>query len=98
MMTRACMARHGSRLPQSAPTAAPINKPFPGMVNLGLADGHMETANLDDLCPAPGAELLCRPNVRVCLEPAISLQRQKPGGLVLREVLTRHHRPPSPDR
>ncbi len=49
MMLRACIARHGSRPPQSAPTAAPINQPFPGLVNLGLADGHVETANLDDL-------------------------------------------------
>jgi prepilin-type processing-associated H-X9-DG protein len=48
-MMRACIARHGSRPPQSAPTAAPLNKPFPGLVNISLADGHVETANLDDL-------------------------------------------------
>lgn len=47
-MMRACIARHGSRPPQSAPTAAPINKPFLGLVNLGLADGHVDTANLDN--------------------------------------------------
>jgi prepilin-type N-terminal cleavage/methylation domain-containing protein/prepilin-type processing-associated H-X9-DG protein len=49
MMMRACIARHGSRPPQSAPREAPLDKPFPGSVNLGLADGHVESAFLDDL-------------------------------------------------
>ena len=48
-MTRACIARHGSRPPGSAPTEAPINKPFPGLVNISLADGHVDSAFLDDL-------------------------------------------------
>ncbi len=48
-MMRACIARHGSRAPQSAPTEAPIDQPFPGFVNIGLADGHVDTAHLDDL-------------------------------------------------
>ena len=48
-MMRACIARHGSRPPQSAPTEAPLNRPFPGLVNVSLADGHVESANLDNL-------------------------------------------------
>ena len=48
-MMRACIARHGSGAPQSAPTEAPLNRPFPGLVNISLADGHVESANLDDL-------------------------------------------------
>ncbi len=49
MMRRACIARHGSKPPQSAPTDASIDSPFPGLVNLGLADGHVESARLDSL-------------------------------------------------
>ena len=49
MMGRACVARHGSRPPQSAPTAAPLNQPFPGLLNISLADGHVESAKLDSL-------------------------------------------------
>jgi prepilin-type N-terminal cleavage/methylation domain-containing protein/prepilin-type processing-associated H-X9-DG protein len=48
-MMRACIARHGSAPPQSAPQAFPINQPFPGLVNIGLADGHVETTKLDKL-------------------------------------------------
>ncbi len=49
MMARACIARHGSRPPQSAPTEVPLNRPFPGMVNVSFADGHVESAFLDNL-------------------------------------------------
>src|ERR1035438_4934337 len=48
-MMRACIARHDSRQPGSAPTAAPLNKPLPGLVNISLADGHVESALLDAL-------------------------------------------------
>jgi len=48
-MMRACISRHGSRPPQSAPTAAPLDQPFPGLVNISLADGHVESAKLDNL-------------------------------------------------
>jgi len=48
-LMRACIMRHGSVPPQSAPTAYPVNQPFPGLVNIGLADGHVETPKLDNL-------------------------------------------------
>jgi len=48
-MGRACIARHGSRGPTSAPTAASPGSPFPGTVNISLADGHVENTKLDNL-------------------------------------------------
>jgi prepilin-type N-terminal cleavage/methylation domain-containing protein/prepilin-type processing-associated H-X9-DG protein len=48
-MMRACIARHGSIAAASAPQAFPANQPFPGLVNIGLADGHVETSKLDNL-------------------------------------------------
>jgi prepilin-type N-terminal cleavage/methylation domain-containing protein len=50
-MSRCCIARHGSRSPSAAPqdfNPAP-GVVTPGAVDLGLADGHVETAKLDNL-------------------------------------------------
>jgi prepilin-type N-terminal cleavage/methylation domain-containing protein len=50
-MLRCCIARHGSRSPSAAPrdlNSGP-GTVTPGAVNLGLADGHAETAKLDNL-------------------------------------------------
>ncbi len=49
MMMRAGIARHGSRPAPAAPTEVPLDKPFPGIVNIGFADGHVEGTYLDDL-------------------------------------------------
>jgi prepilin-type N-terminal cleavage/methylation domain-containing protein/prepilin-type processing-associated H-X9-DG protein len=46
MMWRVCIARHG--IPK-APTAASTTSPYPGGVNVALADGHVEYAKLDTL-------------------------------------------------
>jgi prepilin-type processing-associated H-X9-DG protein len=46
MMGRVCIARHGIA---KASTGAPINSPFPGGVNVAIADGHVEYAKLDTL-------------------------------------------------
>ena len=48
-MMRACIARHGSMAAASAPKAFQVNQPFPGLVNIGLADSHVETSKLDNL-------------------------------------------------
>ena len=48
---RICIARHGSRPPSAAPTdfnPMPGTR-TPGAVNIGLADGHVETSRLDGL-------------------------------------------------
>jgi prepilin-type N-terminal cleavage/methylation domain-containing protein/prepilin-type processing-associated H-X9-DG protein len=49
MMWRTCIARHGIGNPAGAPRNAPANSPFPGGVNMALADGHVEFARLDSL-------------------------------------------------
>jgi prepilin-type processing-associated H-X9-DG protein len=46
MMWRTCIARHGTT---TAPTAASTASPYPGGVNMALADGHVEYAKLDNL-------------------------------------------------
>jgi prepilin-type N-terminal cleavage/methylation domain-containing protein/prepilin-type processing-associated H-X9-DG protein len=46
MMWRICIARHGI---VNAPTAASTASPYPGGVNMALADGHVEYAKLDNL-------------------------------------------------
>ena len=46
MMGRVCIARHG--IPK-APTSTLTTSPFPGGVNVALADGHVEFAKLDTL-------------------------------------------------
>jgi prepilin-type N-terminal cleavage/methylation domain-containing protein/prepilin-type processing-associated H-X9-DG protein len=47
-MTRACIARHGSRTAQSM-QMAPNTQPFPGLVNIAFADGHAASSKLDQL-------------------------------------------------
>ena len=48
MMGRVCIARHGMGGAR-APTAASTSSPFPGGVNVALADGHVEYSKLDNL-------------------------------------------------
>jgi prepilin-type N-terminal cleavage/methylation domain-containing protein/prepilin-type processing-associated H-X9-DG protein len=48
-MMRVCIARHGSVAAGAAPQAFPNNQPFPGLVNMGLVDGHVESPRLDNL-------------------------------------------------
>ena len=48
-LMRACIARHGSRPPQAAPTEAPLNRPFRRLVNLGFDEGRVESVFQDDL-------------------------------------------------
>ena len=48
MMGRCSIARHGMN-PLRAPTAASISSPYPGGINIGAADGHVEFAKLDTL-------------------------------------------------
>jgi len=49
MMGRFCIARHGISNPAGAPTAIADNQQFPGGINVGLADGHVEYSKLDNL-------------------------------------------------
>ncbi len=49
MMMRTCIARHGIKNPVNAPQNASASSPFPGGVNVALADGHVEYAKLDTL-------------------------------------------------
>jgi prepilin-type N-terminal cleavage/methylation domain-containing protein/prepilin-type processing-associated H-X9-DG protein len=51
MMMRTCIARHGIGNPAGAPQNAPASSPFPGGINMALADGHVEYAKLDTLWP-----------------------------------------------
>jgi len=46
---RCVIARHGGKPAISAPTGAASGSPFPGGVNISLADGHVELAKLDTL-------------------------------------------------
>jgi prepilin-type N-terminal cleavage/methylation domain-containing protein len=47
---RVMISRHGSRRPSAAPTAWPITKhPFPGLLNIVVADGHVEQTHPDNL-------------------------------------------------
>ena len=48
MMQRVCIARHGIN-PAKAPSNISTAGLFPGGVNVGLADGHVEYARLDSL-------------------------------------------------
>jgi prepilin-type processing-associated H-X9-DG protein len=48
-MWRLCIARHGTKGPATAPTAASKTSPYPGGVNVALADGHVEYTRLDNL-------------------------------------------------
>jgi prepilin-type N-terminal cleavage/methylation domain-containing protein/prepilin-type processing-associated H-X9-DG protein len=50
-MLRCCIARHGNRPPSAAPRDFNSGPGVltPGAVNLGLADGHVETVKIDNL-------------------------------------------------
>jgi len=48
-MGRATIARHGTGSAQSAPRNVPAGQPLPGAIKMGLADGHVETAQLQKL-------------------------------------------------
>jgi prepilin-type N-terminal cleavage/methylation domain-containing protein/prepilin-type processing-associated H-X9-DG protein len=47
-MQHFCIARHGKR-PSKAPTNWPVNKPYPGAINMSFFDGHAELVPLDQL-------------------------------------------------
>ena len=49
MMARTCIARHGIKNAAGAPRGVSISAPYPGGVNVALADGHVEYAKLDTL-------------------------------------------------
>jgi prepilin-type N-terminal cleavage/methylation domain-containing protein/prepilin-type processing-associated H-X9-DG protein len=51
MMGRLCIARHGMS-PAKAPSNISTSSPFPGGVNVALADGHVEYSKLDNLWPS----------------------------------------------
>jgi prepilin-type N-terminal cleavage/methylation domain-containing protein len=46
---RALIARHGSRPPGAAPQNVPFAQRFPGRINVGCVDGHVELSTLDNL-------------------------------------------------
>jgi len=47
-MQTLCIPRHGRR-PSKAPTYWPVNKPYPGAINMSFFDGHAELIPLDQL-------------------------------------------------
>ena len=49
MIGRCVMPRHGWKTPAGAPRNFPINQVLPGAINLGMVDGHAETAKLQTL-------------------------------------------------
>jgi len=49
MMWRVCIARHGTKNPANAPRSVATTSPYPGGINMALADGHVEFAKLDNL-------------------------------------------------
>lgn len=48
-ISRITISRHGSRSASSAPRSWPAGQTLPGGINLGLADGHAELAQLEKL-------------------------------------------------
>lgn len=46
---RCTISRHSVRDPKAAPRNVPAGQPLPGAVKMGLVDGHVETAKLDNL-------------------------------------------------
>jgi len=48
-MGRILIDRHGGVPPRQAPTSVVFNTPLPGSLNLGMFDGHVETAPLENL-------------------------------------------------
>ena len=47
-MNYVCIARHGRR-PNPIPKRVPGELPFPGAINMGVFDGHVEQVPLDRL-------------------------------------------------
>jgi prepilin-type N-terminal cleavage/methylation domain-containing protein/prepilin-type processing-associated H-X9-DG protein len=48
-MQRVAIARHGMKNPASAPRSVFIFQPYVGRVNMGMVDGHVASAKLDQL-------------------------------------------------
>ncbi len=48
-INRATISRHGGRPAGSAPTSVPPGSQLPGLINIGMADGHVESTKLDFL-------------------------------------------------
>ena len=48
-ITRCTIARHGGRAPGGAPRNAPVTAPFPGSINVGFLDNHVQPVKLDNL-------------------------------------------------
>ena len=48
-MPRCTISRHGGVDPASAPRSVPPASPLPGAINIGMADGHVETVRLEKL-------------------------------------------------
>jgi hypothetical protein len=49
MIGRITLARHGGAPPGNAPRNVPAGQTLPGAINLGIFDGHVETAKLENL-------------------------------------------------
>jgi prepilin-type N-terminal cleavage/methylation domain-containing protein/prepilin-type processing-associated H-X9-DG protein len=49
MMSRCSVPRHRTPRPEKAPVNAPVNRPYPGAINVGFVDGHVELSKLDNL-------------------------------------------------
>jgi prepilin-type N-terminal cleavage/methylation domain-containing protein len=48
-MGRCCLARHGRQSAAAAPRSFPTSNRLPGIINMGLADGHAESVQLENL-------------------------------------------------
>jgi prepilin-type N-terminal cleavage/methylation domain-containing protein len=48
-MSRITIPRHGGQAAAAAPSSWPLGAPLPGAIDLGLADGHVERAPLQNL-------------------------------------------------
>ena len=48
-MGRCAIPRHGAMTPSAAPQKFDIKSPLPGLINMGLADGHVEAVKLQNL-------------------------------------------------
>jgi prepilin-type N-terminal cleavage/methylation domain-containing protein len=48
-ITRVTLARHGDKAPAEAPRNAPVAGPFPGSINVGFSDNHVQPVKLDNL-------------------------------------------------
>jgi prepilin-type processing-associated H-X9-DG protein len=43
------LARHGGKAPGAAPRNASVTGPFPGSINVGFIDNHVQAVKLDNL-------------------------------------------------